>query len=168
MDVEKAYEELKNLLLKNRCRIIAEEKPKRIAVEQGSLWRASPKEVKKEISFYLIPNDSKTRIVSTSSLTPDWIGVSILGYVLAIILALIFWLLAMDLEAYITRGAGVLWSWLLTAYGHSGSPPPLLMVSFFEVLSAVGVIVLVYLIIADIYISIRKDSFAERVLRQLP
>ena len=77
---EKAFEELRNLLLKSKCKITAEEQTKSITVEQGSLWGASPKGVK--IDFHFLPKNSGTRVVSTSSLTSDFIMLSVVGYIL--------------------------------------------------------------------------------------
>ena len=75
LKADKAYVELKKLLLKEKCRIVAEENPHRVEVEQGSLWRPSPKGVKKRVNFYLIREEAKgeTRVISRSSLTLDWI-----------------------------------------------------------------------------------------------
>ena len=149
LELEKAYEELKKLLLRKECKIIAEEHPKSITVEQGSLWEASPKKVKKIISFRLLSQDSKTRIVSTSSLTSDWINISILGYVLAGILAFIFW-------------------WLAEALRYTGFQQSILVVSLLKILSIGIAVALIVSIIADIYINARKDSFAKQTLRLLP
>ena len=42
LEIEKAYSELKALLLRRDCRIVAEESPVLISVKQGSLWGISP------------------------------------------------------------------------------------------------------------------------------
>lgn len=168
LEVHKSYEELKKILLGNKCEIVAEEKPKRITVKQGSLWKVTPKGVKKKVDFYLTPKGSGTRISSISSLTLDWIGVSILGYLLAAILAFMFWWLAIDLEVYIARSGGILWGWLAEALGYNISQQSFLFANLLRVLSTVSFIVIIYLIIADIYISIRKDSFAKQTLKLLP
>lgn len=168
LDVEKAYEELKNLLLKNKCKIIAEEHLKNITAEQGSLWGISPKGVKKKISFSLLPHNSGTRIVSISSLTSDWINISILGYVFAGIFASVSWWSATDLEASIMAERWSFWGRLAEAFGYTGFREALALVSLLKILSVFLVIVLIVSIIIDIYIYAGKDSFAEETLKLLP
>lgn len=145
---EKAFEELKNFLLRNKCKITAEEHSKSITVEQGSLWGVSPKGVKKIISFHFLPKDSETRIVSISSLTSDWIILSISSYVLAGIFIPLFWWFAIYLES-------------------SGFYEPL-EINLFKILSMFLAIVTIVGIIFDVYIYARKNSFAEETLRLLP
>ena len=145
---EKAYEELKNLLLRNNCKIVAEEHSKSIKVEQGSLWGVSPKGVKKIISFHLLHKNSETRIASVSSLTSDWIILSALGYVILGILSPLFWLFALGLE---TSGFYETW-----------------VINYFKFTSIFFVIVVIVGIIWDVLIYARKDSFAEETLRLLP
>lgn len=164
VEVVKAYEELRKLLFRNRCKIISEENPKSIKVEQGSLWRVTPKRVKKTVSFYFIPNGSETRVITNSSLTVDLMLVSLLGYVLAGIFAFMFQWLAVDLDAYI-KGGGIIWKSL--AFSYIDIKQPLFMVTLFKTLSTVSLIVLIYFILADIYVYLRKDSFAEKILGTL-
>ena len=146
---EKAYEELKNLLLRNNCKIVAEEHSKSIKVEQGSMWGFSPKGAKKRISFHFLPKDSGTRIASVSSLTSDWIILSALGYVVAGIFSPLFWLFAKDLES-------------------SGFDIPSVRINLIKILSILMVATVIIGIIADVYIYAKKDSFAEETLRLLP
>lgn len=145
---EKAYEELKNLLLKNNCKIVAEEHSKSIKVEQGSLWGVSPKGVKKIISFHLLPKNSETRIVSVSSFTSDWIILSGLAYVIMGILSPLFWSFAIGLES-----SGLYETWVI---------------NYFRFTSILFVLAVIVGIIWDVFIYARKDSFAEETLRLLP
>jgi hypothetical protein len=168
LEVQKAYEELRNILLKNNCKIIAEEPSKSITVEHGSLWGVSSKGVKKKISFNLLPHNSGTRIVSISSLTSDWINISIFGYGLIGIFAFIFGWIAIDLEALITARRGSFWGWLAEAFGYTGFQEALVVVNLFKILSIFSVIVLIVSMIIDIYIYARRNSFSEEVLRLLP
>lgn len=148
LEVEKAYEELKNLLLNRKCKIVAEERSKSIRVEQGSLWGVSPKGVKKTISFHLHPKNSETRIAGVSSLASDWIIISTLSYVIAGILSPFSWLFAIDLES-----SGFYSTWAI---------------SYFKITSILLAIVVIVGIIWDIFIYAGKDSFAEETLRLLP
>ena len=168
LKVEKAYEELKNLLFRSNCRIVAEEHSKSINVEQGSLWGVSPKGVKKIISFHLSPHNSGTRIVSVSSLDTVWTSVSLLSYVLGGIVAFIFWWIATDLEAGIIAWRRSFWGWLAEAFGYTSFREASMLVSLLKILSFLMVIVIIMGIIIDVYIYARKDSFAEETLRLLP
>jgi hypothetical protein len=136
---EKSYDELKSLLFRKNCKITAEEHPKSITVEQGSLWGVSPKGVKKIISFHFVPKDSETRIISISSLASDWIILSISSYVFAGIFIPLFWWLAIDLGER--------------------------MLSLLSIFLA---IVLIVGIILDVGIYALRDSFVEETLRLLP
>jgi len=146
---EKAFEELRSLLLKNKCKITAEEQTKSITVEQGSLWGVSPKGTKKTISFHLIPKDSETRIVSISSLTSDWIILSAVAYVLLGMMSVLFWWFATSLESS-------------TLFEFS------VAVSYFKILSILGAIGVIVQLLFDVYIYAKIDSFAEETLRLLP
>jgi len=145
---EKAYEELKNLLLGNNGKIVAEKQASSIKVEQGSIWGVSPKGVKKIISFHFLPKDSGTRIVSVSSLTSDWIILSALGYVIMGILSPLFWSYAIGLES-----SGLYETWAI---------------NYFRFTSILFVLAVIVGITWDIFIYARKDSFAEDTLRLLP
>ncbi len=87
LEIEKAYEELKSLLLKKGCRIIAEEPPARISVKQGSVWGISPTSAKKVLTYSLSPVASGTRISCSSSLASDWKNLTIIGSALSVIVA---------------------------------------------------------------------------------
>jgi hypothetical protein len=152
LEVSKAYEELKDALLKRDCKIVGEVPPRSIAVEQGSLWGLSPKGVKKRVTFDLFPYDSKTRVVSFSSLTSDWIGLSVVGYALLVVLGSMLGWIAADLEAL----------------GYTGFREALVMVGLLKVLSIVCFVVLIVGIIVDAYCYAKRDSFSEEVLRSLP
>jgi hypothetical protein len=168
LEIQKAYEELKNILFKNNCKIVAEEPPKSITVEHGSLWGSSPKSVKKRITFNLIPYDSKTRIVSVSSLASDWINASIFGYALIITLGFLVGWMAMDLEASITAERRSFWGWLLELFGYTGFREALAMVNLLKILSTIFFAILIVGIIIDVYIYARRDLFSEGILRLLP
>lgn len=167
LEIEKAYEELRNLLFRNNCKIITEQHPKSITVEQGSHWGVSPKGVKKVIDFHLLPHDSGTRIVSTSSLSSDWITISVFGYVVGVIFSLIFWWIATDLEVSIMAKRQSFLGWLAEAFGYTGYRQALALVSLLKIISIFLVVVLIISVIIDVYMYARKDSFAEEMLRLL-
>ncbi|MBO3800657.1 MAG: hypothetical protein FGF52_06385 [Candidatus Brockarchaeota archaeon] len=68
LDIQKAYEDLRNILLKNNCRIIIEEPLKSIIVEHGYPSSLSPRETWKRVSFYLFPDEAGTRIMGSSQI----------------------------------------------------------------------------------------------------
>jgi hypothetical protein len=68
LEIQKAYEELRKILLRNNCKIISEEPLKSITVEHGYPSSLSPQESWKRVSFYLFPDLAGTRILSSSSI----------------------------------------------------------------------------------------------------
>ncbi len=168
LEMEKAYEKLKNLLFRSNCKIATEEHPKSITVEQGSLWGVSAKGVKKTVSFNLIPHDSGTRILSTSSLSSDWVILSVFGDVLGGIFGFLFWWIATDLEVSITTERGSFWGWLNEVFGYRGYHEALVLINLLKILTIFLVIITIVSIVVDVYIYARKDSFAEETLRLLP
>ncbi|MEM3594509.1 MAG: hypothetical protein QXS27_07250, partial [Candidatus Jordarchaeaceae archaeon] len=97
LDVRQAYVELRDLLLRNDCKIISEEPLRSITVEHGSYWGITPKGVKKKISFNFYPYDSGTRIAGISSSTAGYLAFLVLSYVLAGFLIGVFFLLGVAL-----------------------------------------------------------------------
>jgi hypothetical protein len=168
LEAQKAYEELRAALLRNRCKIVAEEPLKSVTVEQGSLWGVSPKGAKKKITFRLFPHDSKTRIVSVSSLTSGWVGASIFSYVLGIVLASIFGWIAMDLEASITAQRRSFWGWLAEALGYTGFREALRIANLLKITSIVLFVMVITFIVIGVFIYVKRDSFSEEILRLLP
>lgn len=166
--LEKSFEELRNLLLSQKCKIISEEHPKSITVEQGSLWGISSKGVKKVIDFHLLPHNSGTRIVSTSSLSSVWTVVSVLGYAVGGVFSFIFWWIATDLEASIVAERESFWGWLAEAFGYAGYRQALVLINVFKIVAIFLVVIIVISVIVDVYLFARKDSFSEEILKLLP
>lgn len=72
LNPERAYEELKKILIRENCRIILEEPPERIVVEHGRVFpRRKREDIEKEVEFTLTPHGSGTRIVASVELTDD-------------------------------------------------------------------------------------------------
>ena len=168
LEPDKTYEELKSILLRNRCKIIAEEQPKYISVKQGSLWGISPKDTKKVVNFHLSAQDSKTRIVSTASLSSDSIILSGFGFVFLGIIALLNWWIAVDLESVIMTQKISFWGGLLEFFDFMGYQEALIFVNNLKILTIVIVFVFIVLAIIDGYVYARKDAFAEEKLGLLP
>ncbi len=68
LEVQKAYEELRSILLENNCRIIMEEPLKSIIVEHGTPSSMSPRDTWKRVSFHLFPDPTGARIIGSSSI----------------------------------------------------------------------------------------------------
>ena len=168
LEVQKAYEELKAALLRRGCKIVTEEPTKSIIVEQGSLWGMSPKGVKKRVTFSLFPYDSKTRVVSVTSLASDWVATSVFGCILSLLLAFVFYWIATDMEAFIAAKRHSLWGWLAEAFGYSGFQEALAIVGLIKILSIVLLVIAIVSILTDLYIYAKKDSFSEEVVKLLP
>ena len=165
---EKAYEELRKVLLRNKCKIVAEENPNFISVEQGSFWGVTPTGVKKKISFHFFPQESGTRILSNSSLAPDWVYSCVVSYVLLGVFALIFWWGIVDLEASIIAQRWSLWGGLAEFLGYTGFQQAWNVVNLLKIMVISLAVVIVIGVVADIYIYTRKDSFSETLLKFIP
>src|SRR5512137_2012747 len=90
IEIDKAYSELKTVLLEKDSQIISEEPPKQISIEHGSLRGVTPKSAKKLVKYDSSPHDSGTRIISHSSISPDWAKLTLWGNIMAGIVAAIF------------------------------------------------------------------------------
>jgi hypothetical protein len=101
LGINEAYADLKALLLKRCCRVVAEEPPTFISVKQGSLWGISPRTAKKVVNYRLSPVDSGTRISYSSSLASDWKNLTIIGSMLSVAVMAFCWWIAADLEAFL-------------------------------------------------------------------
>jgi hypothetical protein len=97
LDPQKAYEELKNLLMRNDCRIVREEPSKTIVVEHGSVFGVTSKSIEKRITFTLIPYENKTRIISVTSLTKDMTYLTISIYIMLVVVLILFGFLVAEI-----------------------------------------------------------------------
>jgi len=170
MDISKAYEELKRLLRENKCRIVEEEPPSKIIVEHGSAFGFSPTSIEKVITFYLMPVDSKTRIIAETSLTSDYKLGGIFGVVLYILLLVIIGLFVSLVQALLELVMP------LVERFESHIPPYVMaelrshvdMVNnMFSILVFIAIIGIVIGVIWGIYVYWKRDSFAENILKLL-
>jgi len=155
MDISKTYEELKKLLLENKCRIVEEEPPHKIIVEHGWVFTTSPTKIEKVVAFVLTPVESKTRIVAATSLTTDY--KNYIAY--SLILNMIF-LIYMGMITYFLSELS---SKLSVVVSNVGSELYVLYILFF------ALIVLTIIEVArTIYAYWKRSSFAENILKLLP
>ena len=117
LEIDKAYADLKAVLLEKGCKIISEEPPKQILVKQGSLWGMSPKTAKKIIEVNFAPVDSGTQVTCSSRLSSDWKNLTLVGCALAAVLVGLCLWMTVDLNAFMVTQKPSFWSWLVTVNG---------------------------------------------------
>jgi len=167
LEIEKAHAELKALLLKRGCRIIAEEPPALISVKQGSLWGISPKTAKKVVTYRLSPVDSGTRITSSSSLASDWKNLTVIGTALSVLVASLCWWIAMDLDAFMVTQQPSYWSWIATVDGYIDLQTAETFVSLTRMLAVFLAIIIAIEAVIIVYAHFSINSFAEENLKAL-
>jgi hypothetical protein len=167
LEIHEAYADLKAVLLQKGCKVIAEKPPTFISVRQGSLWGVSPRTSKKVISYRFSSEDSRTRIVVSSSLSSDWKNLTIIGSALSIIVAVLCWWIASDLAGFAASQQASYWSWIIT----NGDYTNLELAQAFSGLTrglAIFLAVVVFLeVVIYVYVKSRIDRFAEENLKPL-
>ena len=167
LEIEKAYSELKTILLEKGCKIVTEEPPEHITIQHGSLRGVSPKSAKKTVSYYTFPNESGTRMVSYSSISSDWANLTLWGNVIAGFVAAIFWWIASDIATLIIDGTSGYWTWLAKGFGYPDIQYTYFMIDVTKALSIV-LVVTILLEILDVFIVHRKiNTFAKETLDEL-
>ena len=120
------------------------------------------------LNFHLSDNDSKTRIVSISSLASDWKTYTILANTFVGVMIFIGLWIAIDLESTLITQKSGFWGWLLEIFGYTGFQTALTTINLFKILCIICVVVFIISITLDVYAYVRKDSFAEETLKILP
>jgi hypothetical protein len=167
LEIEKAYSELKTILLKKGCKIVSEEPPKHISVQHGSLRGVSPKSAKKVVSYHTFLHKSGTRIVSCSSVSSDWANLTLWGSIIAGFVAAVFWWIASEIAALVVDGKSGYWTWLARAFGYPDVQYTFFMINVTKALSIV-LFVTILLEILDVFIVYRKiNTFAVETLDEL-
>jgi len=164
----KAYEELRRILLREKCKIIEEDAPKKIVVEQGSWLDCSPGTYKKKISFYFVPYNSGTRIVSNTSRPPEKIAETIIGIIICTLIIGFLWWLILDVKAYIEEARSSIGGWLLELLGYTGFRQALVLINILEFLVFILVGIVVFGIISEVYCYAKREVVAEKFLSLLP
>jgi hypothetical protein len=115
LPIEDTYEKIKALLIEKQCKIISEAPPQHLCFRQGSLWGISPKTAKKIVNVTFKPVEpAKTRVRFSSKIAADWKYVTLVGCVLAVVLAAICLWMATDLGTFLVTGQPSVWSWLIS------------------------------------------------------
>jgi hypothetical protein len=167
LKIESAYSEVKTLLLEKGSKIVSEEPPKHILIRHGSLWGISPKYAKKIVSYRIFPHKSGIKIVSSSSISPDWLNLTLWGNIIAGAVAVVFWWIASDISNYLANRNLGYWTWLAQAFGYPHAQRAFFMINLTKALSIILVITIL-LEILDVFIVYRKiDTFAKEILDEL-
>jgi hypothetical protein len=167
LGTNETYADLKALLLKRNCRIVAEEPPTFISVKQGSLWGISPRTAKKVVSYRLAPVDSGTRISCSSSLASDWKNLTIIGSALAVLVASLCLWITMDLDAFMITQQPSYWSWIVTVDGYIDSQTAQMFAGLTLLLAIFLAIILILEVVITVYVHFRINAFAEETLNAL-
>jgi hypothetical protein len=164
LEIEKAYADLKALLLQKGCRIVAEEPPALISVRQGSLWGMSPRTAKKVMAYCLASVDSGTRITCSSSLATDWKNLTVIGSALAVVVAALCLWISMDLDALVATQMQGYWSWIAMVNGYIDFQAAQMIAGFTLVLAVFLAIIIIIEAVVAVYAHFRINVFAEETL----
>ena len=167
LDVAEAYAELKTLLLRKGCRVVAEEAPNRLLVEQGSVWGVSPKTAKKEIDCRLSSLDSGTRITVSSSLASGWKNLTIIGSALSVVVASLCWWIAIDLDMFVITHKPSYWSWLAVVDGSLSLQIAQVLSGLTRAFAFFLIITLALEIMVAVYVKHKVNEFAAQSLGSL-
>ena len=167
LEIEKAYADLKALLLRKGCRIVAEEPPTFISVKQGSLWGISPRTAKKVVRYSLSPVDSGTRISCSSSLASDWKNLTIIGIALAVLLMALCWWITADLEAFMITQEPSYWSWIVMVDSYIDFQTGQMLTVLTRMLTVFLAIIITLEAMIAVYAYSRINAFAEENLKAL-
>ncbi len=117
LKIADTYQKLKDALIEKHSKVLSETPPQQLIVRQGSLWGITPRTAKKNINITLEASGEKTNIKFSSKLASDWKNVTLIGCVLAFVLAAVCVWMAMDLSTFLVNGSPSFWSWLVTVGG---------------------------------------------------
>jgi hypothetical protein len=167
LEIEKAYAELKTILIERDSKIISEAPPEHISIRHGSLRGVSPKSAKKIVNFHMFQNKTMTKIEVNSTLSSDWIHLTVVGNVIAGFVAAAFWWIASDIADLAINGISGYWTWLAEVFGYPNIQYTLFMSNVLKALSIVLVVTII-LEILDFFIVYRRiDVFAKEILYEL-
>jgi len=167
LGTNEAYADLKALLLRKGCKVVAEEPPTFISVKQGSLWGISPRTAKKVVSYRLSPVDSGTRISCSSSLASDWKNLTIIGSALAVLVMALCWWIAADLGAFMITQEPSYWSWIAMVDSYIDFQTGQMFVGLTTMLAVFLAIIIALEAVIAVYAHFRINAFAEENLKAL-
>jgi hypothetical protein len=161
LEIDKAYSALKASLAEKGCKIISEDPPKHILVEQGSLWGMSPTTAKKTVDVTFKAVDSETQVTCSSRLSSDWKNLTMVGCTLAAVLVGLCLWMALDLSMFMATGKHTFWSWLATVNGNVDFAVAQAFVNLTKVLAVFLSVIIVLEIAVVAYAYAEIDRFAQ-------
>lgn len=114
LNIEETYEKVTTILIEKGCSVVSDEAPNQLLVKQGSLWGLSPRTAKKNIKLKFETVNNKTSIKYSSKLASDWKNVTLVGCVLAFVIAVMCMWMALDLGKFMVDGGQSFWGWIIT------------------------------------------------------
>jgi hypothetical protein len=162
LDVEKAYSELKNQLFRQNSKLIVDEVPTHLVIEQGSLSGMTPKGIKKRVEYYFHSQGDHTRVVAKSSMASDWVKLNVASYVIAIALATLISLVASNLS---NNGVLGLFNQAIEVQNYSQA---LLLSNLLNGVATLFLASIIISVIVDMYAYKRKYALVEESLKVLP
>jgi hypothetical protein len=164
LKIEEAHTKLEASFVLNGCKVAAEESPKRLCLRQGSLWGLSPKSAKKTIVIQLEQQGDQTYIQCSSVLASDWKNITLIGCILAAVLAVVCVWMAYDLSRVLVTAHGSFWSWLITVDGKVNSEVGGVFVRLVWGLAGFLSAVIALEAVILVYARLKIDAFAAGVL----
>ena len=155
--LEKTSEAVRKQVLNNEGKILKEEKTK-ILVEHGD-W---------ETSFNLVPQDSKTRVVTETKMKTSHTAFFGIVFIGVIISSIFIWFEVSTLRSYVAGQQSSLSGWFSELLGYSGFQEIQALVGILELIGYFIIILGIILGITLTYLYYRKESFTEKVLMLLP
>lgn len=165
--IEQAYPKLRSIIIDNKCKITSEKPPRYIKAKQGSLNGMQPKNAKKIIEFHLSPENSGTRITSSTKIASDWTNLAIFGSLAAAFMTGILLWIAADMQSYVETGKSGFWTWLSQAYGYPDLQNTYFIIDFTRALAVFLIVAIAAEVLIVAYVYPRKDKFAQEILQTM-
>ena len=165
--IEETYEKTKTLLIGKGCTVVSEEPSRQFAVRQGSLWGLSPRTAKKNIKLSFEANGIKTSIKYSSKLAQDWKNVTLVGCVLAFLIAVLCVWMATDLGKFMATGDQSFWGWIITSGDQIEFLAGEAFINLAYGLTAFLSVIIVLEIAVVVYARSKIEEFIEEALSQL-
>lgn len=157
LSLEKTLDAVRKQVFNNEGKILKEEKTK-LLVEHGD-W---------ETSFNLVPQNSKTRVVTETKMKTSHKALFGIVFVGVIISSFFIWFGVSTLRSYVAGQQSSLSGWFNELLGYSGFQEILAIVGLLELMGYFIIILGIILGITVTFLYYRKESFTEKVLMLLP
>jgi hypothetical protein len=162
--IDKAYSDLKVILIEKGCTIVSENPPRQIIAKQGSIWGISRGTAKKLLEFNLVSDASGTKITCSSRLSADWKNLTIIGCALAAALVGLCLWINLDLSAFTVTHKPSFWSWLVSVDSSVDSRAAQTFMNLTVSLAVFLSVIIILEIVIAIYVHAGIDRYAEQVL----